>query len=419
MLYRGLFVALSIAMLVLAGGAPSRAQEYNALKECIDLSPLDDDIHNCMDNYLDLMDGSLKNITEYVASSLNGDARVGLERSEEAFVEYRRQNCLWYLQFSSPRSDAEKIAKNCLSNMSQLRLQELQSLLRTDEDKKQVSNGFYIYGTERNSFQPCGTGVRYWLEGNDNQVGLAQQRYLSIATTELQVLYATFAGTVDSEAQAPEGHQGVFELDAVVDLRVPTESDCRLPAEKLRPAATDAPPTGTVSTASDMPVELPPAAPDDTEEQLIAYFGDWLVDCNDSSGIRGCRLKVSLSGDSSLPATSVSIIRQKGQVTSIEVFFSQREIDQPARIRWTIDATTLGDIVGSEIRVDQAGTRQLVPSSRFLGTELLPTLIRGRGLVLEVLRSVDDASGERYSGSLLGLTKAMTFADDFIREGGS
>lgn len=420
MLYRGLFVALSIPLLMLAGGSESRAQEYNALKECIALSPLNDDIHNCMDNYLDLMDGSLRNITEYVANSLEGDARAGLETSQAAFVEYRRQNCLWYLEFSSPRSEAEQIAKNCLSNMSQQRLQELQALLRSNnEGQEQVTSGFYVYGAERNSFQPCGSDNRYWLEGDDSQVGLAQQQYLSVASSDLQVLYATFAGDTNDEAQAPPGHQGVFELEALVDLRVPTESDCRLPGETVQPTAVEPPPAARVSTASDMPVELPPAAPDDTEEQLIAYFGDWLVDCADSSGIRGCRLRVNLGGAQALPAASLFIIRQKQQTSSIEVFFSGREIDQPARILWSVDALTFGDIVGSEIRVDQTGTRQLVPASAFLNEELLPTMIRGTEVSVEVLNSLDDDSGERYAGSLLGVTKALTFADDFIRNGGS
>ncbi len=418
--YRGRIAALSICLLSFAGGSESRAQEYNALEECITLSPLYDDIHVCMDNYLDLMDGSLRNITEYVADALEGDARAGLEASQAAFVEYRRQNCLWYLEFSSPRAEAEQIAKNCLANMSQQRLAELQALLKSDEGQRPVMSGFYVYGAERNSFQPCGSEARYWLEGDDNQVGLAQQQYLSVASSDLQVLYATFAGQVNDAAQAPAGHQGVFELEAVADLRVPTESDCRLPGETLA-QVTEQPapsPTASVSTASDMPVQLPPAA-EDTEEQLIAYFGAWLVDCADSSGIRGCRLKVNLANAGGLSEASLSIIRQKDQTTVLEAFFGGREIDQPARILWSVDASRFGDIVGSQIRVDQTGTRQLVPASAFLSEEILPTMIRGTELSLEVLDSLDDDSGDRYTGSLQGVTKALNFADDFIRNGGS
>jgi len=419
MLFRGLIAALSICLLSIAGGSESRAQEYNALEECITLSPLYDDIHDCMDNYLDLMDGSLRNITEYVADALDGDARAGLEASQAAFVEYRRQNCLWYLEFSSPRAEAEQIAKNCLANMSQQRLAELQALLQSNEGQRPVTSGFYVYGAERNSFQPCGSEARYWLEGDDNQVGLAQQQYLSVASSDLQVLYATFAGETNDEAQAPAGHQGVFELDAVVDLRVPTESDCRLPGETLRPVAEQPAPSASVSTASDLPVQLPPAASEDTEEQLIAYFGDWLVDCADSSGIRGCRLKVNLANDQGQSDASLSIIRQRDQTSALEVFFGGREIDQPARILWSVDASRFGDIVGSQIRVDQTGTRQLVPFSPYLSEEILPTMIMGGRVSLEVLASVDDESGDRYSGSLQGVTKALNFADDFIRNGGS
>lgn len=417
MLHRTLLVTLC-AVLWLSVGSSGRAQGYDALQECIALSPLNDDIHVCMDNYLDLLDGSLRNITEFVADALEGDARAGLESSQEAFVEYRRQNCLWYLEFSSPRTEAEQIAKNCLATMSQQRLTELQNLLRTDDGEEEITSGFYVYGVERNSFQPCGSRSRYWLEGDDTQVGLAQQQYLSLASSDLQVLYASFAGVIDDEAQAPPNHQGVFQLKALVDLRVPTEADCRLPGEALSMAAAEPSPSATVSSPSDMPVQIPPAA-EDTEEQLIAYFGDWLVDCTNTGGIRGCRLTVGLAGSSDMPPASLSIIRRSRQVTSMEVFFSEREIDLPARIRWSVDALAFGDIVGSEIRVDQSGTRQLVPTNSYLSESLLPMMIEGTELKLEVLASVDDARGERYSGSLLGVTKAMTFADDFIRDGGS
>lgn len=415
--YRTLLVVLSAALLFLAGVSESRAQSYNALRECIALSPVNEDIQDCMDNYLDLMDGSLRNITEFVADSLDGEARVGLESSQEAFVEYRRQNCLWYLEFSSPRAEAEQIAKNCLASMSQQRLTELQNLLRADQGAEEMISGFYVYGTERNSFQPCGSRSRYWLEGDNTQVALTQQQYLSIASSDLQVLYATFAGVVDEQSQAPQDHQGIFELKALVDLRVPTEADCRLPGEALRVAAAEPVPDATVSNASDMPVQIPPAA-EDTEEQLIAYFGDWLVDCSNTGGIRGCRLTVDLASQADMPSAALSIIRRDRQATSMEVFFRDREIDQPARIRWSIDALRFGDIVGSEIRVDQSGTRQLIPASQYVTEELLPMMIQGTELKVEVLENVDDVAGERYTGSLLGITKALTFADDFTRDGG-
>ena len=73
----------------------------------------------------------------------------------------------------------------------------------------------------------------------------------------------------------------------------------------------------------------------------------------------------------------LAIVRMKQQVTQLELQFAGREIDSPARIRWWIDAVEFGDIVGSEIRVDESATRQLIPSGRFLRNDLLPMLLDG------------------------------------------
>ena len=94
--------------------------------------------------------------TDFLAQSLSGDSLAGLARSQQAFVEYRKQNCLWYLNFSSPRTEAEQIAKNCLVNLSQQRVNELRSLLAEEDTSGQVVAGFYVYGPDRNSFQRCG-----------------------------------------------------------------------------------------------------------------------------------------------------------------------------------------------------------------------------------------------------------------------
>ncbi len=130
-------------------------------------------------------------------------------------------------------------------------------------------------------------------------------------------------------------------------------------------------------------------------------------------------MTVELVAPAQAPAATLTLIRQKAQTSTLEARFADREIDLPSRILWQVDETVLGDIVGSQIRVDESGTRQLVPTTVFLYEELLPMMIRGTSFSLEVLASVDDAAGERYAGTLIGLTKALVFADGFIRDGGS
>lgn len=412
-------MTLALAIYLSGASNAARAQTYDPLVECTSLSTDADDIHACMDNYLDLMDDSMDRITRFLAESLSGESLEGLETSQQAFEEYRRQNCLWYLNFSSPREAAEQIAKNCLARMSQQRLSELQSLVTAEDTTGQVSRGFYFYGAEHNSFQLCGSDKRYWLEGDATLVGQAQQEYLAIATSDSQVLYSTFAGTVDEEAQAPQGHQGVFDLEAIIDLRLPVESDCRLPGEDAASADSIDSLIPSVIVDSDLAIDSEPDFPDVPEEQLTAYFGAWRVDCTYIQGARRCDLRVNLAGPAKAPAGTLSVIRQEAETSSLEASFADREIDSPARILWQVDTDVLGDIVGSEIRVDQSGTRQLVPTTAFLYDELLPMLIRGTTVSMEVLASVDDQTGELYTGTLIGLTRSLSFADGFIRDGSS
>lgn len=396
------------------------AQEFNALAQCRSQSLELDQIHQCMDGYLDVMDGNIRAITDFLAKSLQGDALEGMSRSQRAFTEYRRQNCLWYLEFPSPRYESEQIAKNCLANMSRQRLLELQSLVTSDNDSGSTVEGFYVYGAERNSFQPCGREERYWVEGDSNSVGVVQQTYLSVATSDLQLLYATFAGKTQTDLQVPQGHAGTFQLTGLIEMRVPTENDCRLPNRpyNLDVDASDVnSPDQTREILDDEEEQQ-----EEPEQQLTAYFGAWIADCVQFTNKKSCELAVALPKTGTNPDAGgvtrprLVLNRLPAQNTFIELEFPGREIDSPSLIRWKIDAQPMGDIVGSEIRVDQLGARQLISQSKFLDDELLPLMLRGNELIVNVLETVDDESGETFSATLEGLTKAIKFADDFVQD---
>ncbi|MFK7861685.1 MAG: lysozyme inhibitor LprI family protein [Granulosicoccus sp.] len=417
---------LILAMLVLPTltiGHNAVAQEGNVLAQCRAQTQDMDQVHACLDDYLDVMDGNILAITDYIAGELSGDLLAGLNRSQQAFVEYRRQNCLWYLNFSSPRVEAEQIAKNCLATMSQDRLRELQSLVTADDPSGQTIAGFYVYGPERNSFQPCDSEERYWIEGEPGAVGLIQQSYLSVATNERQLLHAILVGKLNTELQAPEGHQGVLELSNLIELRSPTESDCQLPNRpfSLDISASDVDVTEqTREVQDDEQIEQ-----EEPEQQLRAYFGSWTVDCVEITGRKSCSLEVALTengpnGRSEVTASSPRLVlnRLPRRSTFMELEFPGREIDSPSLIRWRVDTELFGDIVNSEIRVDQAGARQLISESEFMDDKLLPMMIMGREVIINVLNSVDDEKGDAFFATLNGLTRSLVFADDFVRDSG-
>ena len=425
LLVRPLIIQCCLLALLIIPWSPDQsasAQQVNALAQCREQSLELDQIHNCMDRYLDALDGNMQAINEFLGQSLGGTALSGLNRSQRAFMNYRQQNCLWYLEFSSPRSDAEQIAKNCLASMTRGRLDELQGLVSSGEDDDgRMVEGFYVFGDERNSFQPCGSDSRYWVEGNANAVGLLQQNYLSEATSDRQLLYAVVVGALDDEEPTFEDHAGVLQITNLIELRVPTDLDCGVPSPPTSAQITDADidvPETAVEVFDD---EQEPQ--EEPEQQLIAYFGDWTVDCTEFSGLRSCALGVELltpgaqpSAEESSPRMTLNRTAREG--TFVEVNFPDREIDSPTLIRWQVDQVTFGDVVSSEIRVDELGARQLISESPFLTDELMPALIEGAQVNLDILQSVDDESGEELTGTLQGLTKALGFADDFVREQG-
>lgn len=415
---RGILGGVLLTTVICLAASETHAQSTNVLKECVAVSQDTDGIHACMDNYLNLMDNNIAGMTEFLSSSLSGEALAGLRRSQTAFSEYRRQNCLWYLEFSSPRSEAELIAKNCLASMSRQRWQELQGLLNDESSSAETVTGFYVYGAGQNSFQQCGSEARYWLSGDPSVVNDAQQLYLSLATSEFQVMRAIFAGVIEETSEAPEGHRGLFKVSTLVDMSVPTESDCRIPGNlsAFDLASGSQVDESALNSVNDAELDL---SQDEPQQQLIAYFGDWLVDCTENNGRKECALSVSIAKPNAEEGEfsgSLTVQRGKLEKTNIELAFPGREIDSPTLIRWRIDAFTFGDLVGSSILVDEVSARQIVPDDRFLKTDLLPLMIEGIELSIEVLQDVDDESGEEFIGTLNGLTKALAFSDDFVRD---
>lgn len=395
--------------------------EDNVLAQCSAQSQNLDQIHSCLDNYLDISDANIDSITNSLESSLSGESLSGLRLSQQAFREYRRQNCLWYLKFSSPLEEAEQIAKQCLVDMSNQRLEELRTLVSSESAIVATVQGFYVYGNDRNSFQPCGSEERYWIDGEPDAVGLIQQTYLSIVTEERQLLHASVFGNIVNSEQAPSGHSGVFQLSQLIGLRLPTDTDCQLPNLQTVPSGDNSEPLVVLPEPPES-TEDSGSEDEEPEQQLTAFFGAWVADCIELTGQKSCSLYVALTpfgvgeqANENAVIPQLTLDRNPGESTSMALSFPEREIDSPSLIRWSVDDEAFGDISGSEIRVDQLGAQQLLGESRFMSEQLLPAMIDGVRLEIDVLTSVDDVQGERFTGTLIGLTKALAFADSFIQ----
>lgn len=401
----------------------------NMLLECRALSIEPRDINICMDNFLDLLDNSLADIEDFILGELesaagNNVAQVqAFERSQAAFRDFRRENCLWYLEFSEGRLEAEQIAKNCLAEMSQARLSELQGLV-TDTPNSEVVEGYYVFGTDRNSFQFCSNNRRYWVEGDSVIISQLQQTYLTQALTDLAVLYVEVRGSIDQEAGSPyPGHEGVFRINDLLLMRQPADTDCQLPSQAPRVAA-NLPTEPSAGAELFTPVQTEPepqpqplAPPLEPEQQLTAYFGAWLAQCEQLGSSYGCVLSVEMEGEPDPGAGTpiLKLTRRSGKRTIVDLEFPNLEIESSDQIRWSVDKFNVGPIAQSRIRVDAEAARQQIRNRKFIQQDLLPMLVGGASVVIEL---ENEGSVKNYVGTLIGLTRALSFADSFTDANG-
>jgi len=211
----------------------------------------------------------------------------------------------------------------------------------------------------------------------------------------------------------------VFRVSRLLEMRQPTDADCRLPAQTPRVAAnlpSDLP-TADGTAALTPEVTDTPLPPPEPEQQLTAYFGAWLAKCEQLGTSFGCVLSVELEGDSVSDAGPpvLKITRRSEQQTDIDLEFPGQEIEGFEQIRWSVDEFDVGIIGQSQIRVDEIAARQQIRGRQLIQQDLLPRLIDGVTVVIEVDQETDV---EKFIGTLIGLTRALAFADSFTASNG-
>ena len=410
-----------LLMTILVFWQDSEAEQNNALAECRDQSADLNQLHACMNGYLDTIDENMRSIAGFLDQSLTGDARARLRRAQKVFIEYRRENCLWYTDSSSPGPVADQIAKNCLADMTRARVQELQDVVTANAQGTQTVEGFYLHTGGQDFFMHCGQTKRYYVDGEAGLLEQLQENYDAVASDDGQLLHAMLVGSLDSKVQSPRGYQGVLQLEAVIDLSVPSDKACSKNNKVSHSgiSAIDVYVPDILREVFDD--EVPPQ--EEPEQQLAAYFGDWIVDCVELRGQKSCKLEVNLIEGDNEPVTDQGALaprlvvnRASKRSTFIQVVFPERVIQSPTLVSWQIDQTSLGDIVGSKISVDQFEARLLVNESEFLVDELMPLLRDGSRVVFSVQTSIDGSAGDIFAADLQGLSNSLVFVDDFLSD---
>jgi len=323
-------ILMVVFSLLLSVQTPARA--YDALEACRAQSLLTNEIHDCMDNYLALIDQNLNDLTVYIDGQMRGLERAAFSRAQNSFYSYRRENCLWYLEIGGPRVQAEQVAKNCLSNMSQERLSELQSLI-ADYENDEIDQAF----------------------GLDNEV-----------VNEL------------TDAAAPETEAPVSdEPEEVVEVSNDTENDGE-------------------------------------DEGLSAFLGQWQVSCTNTSS-RRCFTDVPLeqvNGDET--GAVMRIGYRPNNRPSVELHFPNDELDSPEKLIWSVDNYTFGVVPGSLITVDDEAAKQIVNEVKFVRDELIPLFESGGSVNITLLDEVNGNTGKNFEATLVGFSRARSFANDYI-----
>ena len=336
MFNRNVFFA---GVLVLFASLQNSAYAYDALEACRGNANLPSEINDCMDNYLDLLDQNLSDLTLFIDRELRGDERAAFSRAQNAFYSYRRENCLWYLSLGGVAIESEQVAKNCLAEMSQERLAELQGLIAS-----------------------------YQTPGTEN---------------------------------LPE--------DLLVDPTIDTTDQAEalaLAQEPVRSVADDAPleATRTVDTSNDV-----------DDSGLSAYLGQWQVICTNEDSSKLCTIDVPLESLDAEPGEAVMrVTRSSGQGSGVELRFPDQAIASADNVLWRVDGYAFGAVPGSVISEQEGVTRQIIDEARYLQEDLLPLFREGSQVGITVVEKPGESSGEEFSATLEGFSRALTFADEYI-----
>ncbi len=124
---------LSLAMM---GGAAQAAEAPSALTECYASSPNRVAVGQCLDRKLDEASAEMGSVVSAVREQMiKLDAATGrplatgaFDRSQQAFVDYREDNCVWLAAQVGAGTGSGDVERDCRIRMTRARTEELRSL---------------------------------------------------------------------------------------------------------------------------------------------------------------------------------------------------------------------------------------------------------------------------------------------------
>lgn len=95
--------------------------------------------------------------------------------------------------------------------------------------KPQKLAGYYIYGHEVNTFQPCGQTLIYWVNGSNDVLVQLEMEYTKLVSQPYAEVYMEMTGTftgkaADGFARDYDGQIWISKLSA---MQIKTGDNCR------------------------------------------------------------------------------------------------------------------------------------------------------------------------------------------------
>lgn len=93
---------------------------------------------------------------------------------------------------------------------------------------QRVHKGYYIYGHEIDSFQPCAQKLVYWVNGSDEVPEILQQNYFKHSSEPYAEVYVELTG--DFRPKASDGfamdYDGQFQVESMLKMNKKSGHEC-------------------------------------------------------------------------------------------------------------------------------------------------------------------------------------------------
>ncbi len=89
--------------------------------------------------------------------------------------------------------------------------------------------GYYIYGVEVSSFQPCGSKKVYWVVGTNEILADLTKKYEQLNTKLYGEVFAVFKGKNIGRAKDgfAQDYDGQVKVEKIIDLKRKSSKDCK------------------------------------------------------------------------------------------------------------------------------------------------------------------------------------------------